>query len=47
MLLLAATVLAVNLVAFRPFSLNLFCEKSFVQFTPQNPELLTSLGIAE
>lgn len=46
-LLLAATVFVVNLVWFRPFSLNLFYEKIFVKFTLQNPELLTSLGIAE
>jgi uncharacterized protein (DUF885 family) len=46
-LLLAATVFVVNLVWFRPFSLNLFFEKVFVTFSLQNPELLTSLGIAE
>ena len=46
-LLLAATVFVVNGVWFRPFSLNLFYDKVFVQFTLQNPELLTSLGIAE
>ncbi len=45
--LLAATVFVVNLVWFRPFSLNLFYEKIFVKFSLQNPELLTSLGIAE
>ena len=45
--LVAAAVFALNLIAFRPFSLNLFYEKVFVRFTLQNPELLTSLGIAE
>jgi uncharacterized protein (DUF885 family) len=45
--LLAATVFVVNLVWFRPFSLNLFYEKSFIQFVLQDPELLTSLGMAE
>ena len=45
--LLAATLFVVNLVWFRPVSLNLFYEKIFVKFTLQNPELLTSLGIAE
>ena len=46
-LLLAATLFVVNLVWFRPYSLNLFYEKIFVKFALQNPELLTSLGIAE
>jgi uncharacterized protein (DUF885 family) len=45
--LLAATVFVVNLVWFRPFSLNLFYEKTFISFALQNPELLTSIGIAE
>jgi uncharacterized protein (DUF885 family) len=45
--LLAATVFVVNLVWFRPFSLNLFYEKIFVKFALQNPELLTSIGMAE
>ena len=46
-MLLAATVFVVNLVWFRPFSLNLFYEKTFIKFVLQDPELLTSLGIAE
>jgi uncharacterized protein (DUF885 family) len=45
--LLAATVFVVNLVWFRPFSLNLFYEKVFIRFVLENPELLTSLGLAE
>ena len=45
--LLAVTVFIVNLVWFRPFSLNLFYEKTFVTFALENPELLSSLGIAE
>jgi uncharacterized protein (DUF885 family) len=45
--LLAATVFVVNLVWFRPFSLNLFYERSFIKFVLQDPELLTSLGMAE
>ena len=45
--MLAALVFAVNLVWFRPFSLNLFYEKIFISFVLQNPELLTSLGVAE
>ena len=37
----------VNLVWFRPFSLNLFYEKVFIAFVLEQPETLTSLGIAE
>lgn len=46
-LLLAGTVFVVNLVWFRPFSLNLFYEKVFVEFALENPETLTAMGIAE
>lgn len=45
--LLAATVFVVNLVWFRPFSLNLFYEKTFITFVLEQPELLSTLGIAE
>ncbi len=45
--LLAAAVFGANRVWFRPFSLNLFYEKVFVGFALDNPELLSSLGIAE
>ena len=45
--LLAVAIFLVNLVWFRPFSLNLFYEKAFVTFVLENPELLTSIGIAE
>jgi uncharacterized protein (DUF885 family) len=45
--LLTATVFVVNLIWFRPFSLNLFYEKTFITFALRNPELLTSIGIAE
>jgi uncharacterized protein (DUF885 family) len=44
---LGAAVFAVNLIAFRPFSLNLYYEKVFVAFALENPELLTQFGIAE
>ncbi len=44
---LAAAVFAINLVWFRPFSLNLFYEKIFIVFMLDNPELLTQIGIAE
>ncbi|HST12251.1 MAG TPA: DUF885 domain-containing protein, partial [Terriglobales bacterium] len=45
--LLAAAVFLVNLIWFRPFSLNLFYEKTFITFVLENPELLTSIGVAE
>jgi uncharacterized protein (DUF885 family) len=45
--LLVAAVFVVNLVWFRPFSLNLFYEKIFISFVLEKPELLSSLGIAE
>jgi uncharacterized protein (DUF885 family) len=44
---LVAAVFLINLVWFRPFSLDLFYEKVFVQFALRNPELLTQFGIAE
>ncbi|MBM3851522.1 MAG: DUF885 domain-containing protein [Verrucomicrobia bacterium] len=44
---LATAVFLTNLVWFRPWSLNLFYEKVFVAFALENPELLTSIGIAE
>ena len=45
--LLAGTVFLVNLIWFRPFSLDLFYEKIFITFALDNPELLTSIGVAE
>src|SRR6185295_12903037 len=45
--LLAAAVFLVNLIWFRPFSLDLFYEKTFITFVLENPELLTSIGVAE
>jgi len=45
--LLVATVFVVNLVWFRPFSLNLFYEKTFITFVLEQPELLSTLRIAE
>jgi uncharacterized protein (DUF885 family) len=45
--LLAAAVFVVNLVWFRPFSLDLFYEKAFITFVLEQPELLSTLGIAE
>ena len=43
----ALTIFLVNLIWFRPWSLNLFYEKVFIAFALDNPELLTSIGIAE
>jgi hypothetical protein len=45
--LVAGAIFIVNLVWFRPFSLNLFYEKVFVTFLLDNPELLTMMGVAE
>jgi len=45
--LLAVSVFLVNLFWFRPFSIDHFYEKIFISFVLEQPELLTSLGIAE
>ncbi|HEX5687883.1 MAG TPA: DUF885 domain-containing protein [Ideonella sp.] len=45
--LLLVAIFVVNLVWFRPFSLNHFYEKVFVAFMLDNPELLTMMGVAE
>jgi len=50
LLLLLVVVLAVflvNLIWFRPWSLNLFYEKVFAQVLFEEPELLSSLGLVE
>lgn len=46
-LLLALAVFAANLIWFRPFSLDLFHEKVFVEFALNSPETLSAIGIAE
>ena len=46
-LLLAAAIFLVNLIWFRPWSLNLFYEKVFAQVLFEEPELLSSLGLVE
>src|SRR5450755_4455175 len=46
-LFLAAAIFLVNLIWFRPWSLNLFYEKVFVQVVFDEPELLSSLGLVE
>jgi uncharacterized protein (DUF885 family) len=47
LLLLVAAIFLVNLIWFRPWSLNLFYEKVFVQVLFEEPELLSSLGLVE
>jgi uncharacterized protein (DUF885 family) len=46
-LLLIVGVFVVNAVWFRPWSLNVFYEKAFIEFVFDEPELLTSLGFIE
>ena len=47
LLLLVVAIFLVNLIWFRPWSLNLFYEKVFVQILFEEPELLSSLGLVE
>jgi uncharacterized protein (DUF885 family) len=47
LLLLVAAIFLVNLIWFRPWSLNLFYEKVFAQVLFEEPELLSSLGLVE
>src|SRR6202140_4540310 len=44
---LVIAVLLINLIWFRPWSLNLFYERVFVQVLFDEPELLSSLGLVE
>jgi uncharacterized protein (DUF885 family) len=46
-LLLATSIFLINLIWFRPWSLNLFYEKIFAQTVFDEPELLSSLGLVE
>lgn len=46
-LLLVAAVFAVNAIWFRPWSLNVFYEKVFIELLLKEPELLSSLGLVE
>ena len=46
-LFLVAAIFVINLIWFRPWSLNLFYEKVFAQVLFEEPELLSSLGIVE
>src|SRR3954470_22988559 len=47
LLVIVLAVFVVNLVWFRPWSLNLFYEKVFAQVLFEEPELLSSLGLVE
>ena len=47
LLLLVLAVFAVNAIWFRPWSLNVFYEKIFVEVLFDEPELLSSLGLVE
>lgn len=47
LLFVVAAIFVINLVWFRPWSLNLFYEKVFVQVLFEEPELLSSLGLVE
>lgn len=44
---IAGAIFLTNLIWFRPWSLNLFYEKAFVEVIFNEPELLTSLGLVE
>ena len=47
LLLLLAAVFAVNAIWFRPWSLNVFYEKVFIEVLLDEPELLSALGLVE
>ena len=47
LLLVVVAIFLINLIWFRPWSLNLFYEKVFVQVLFEEPELLSSLGLVE
>jgi uncharacterized protein (DUF885 family) len=47
LLLVVAAIFLVNLIWFRPWSLNLFYEKVFAKVLFEEPELLSSLGLVE
>src|SRR5438132_9884585 len=44
---IALAIFLINLIWFRPWSLNLFYEKVFAEFIFSQPELLTQLGLVE
>src|SRR6266850_415307 len=45
--LIAAAIFLINLIWFRPWSLNLFYEKVFAETVFREPELLSSVGLVE
>ncbi len=45
--LLIVAVLAINAIYFRPWFLNVFYDKVFIQFVFDEPELLTQIGLVE
>lgn len=47
LLLLVLAIFLINLIWFRPWSLNLFYEKVFAQVLFEEPELLSSIGLVE
>ena len=47
LLVIVLAIFLVNLIWFRPWSLNLFYEKVFAQVLLEEPELLSSLGLVE
>src|SRR5215212_231216 len=47
LLVIVLAVFLINLIWFRPWSLNLFYEKIFAQVLFEEPELLSSLGLVE
>src|SRR5256885_8600676 len=47
LLVVVLAVFLVNLIWFRPWSLNLFYEKVFAQVIFDHPELLSTLGLVE
>src|SRR3954467_12306833 len=47
LLLIVLAIFLINLVWFRPWSLNLFYEKAFAQVLFEEPELLSSIGLVE
>jgi uncharacterized protein (DUF885 family) len=46
-IVIAGAIFLTNLIWFRPWNLNLFYEKAFVEVIFNEPELLTSLGLVE
>src|ERR1700745_150066 len=44
---IAAAVFLINLIWFRPWSLNLFYEKVFAEIVFDHPEILSQLGLVE